>query len=111
MEKATFFQVPGDEYVSKADVEAILAQVERMKQVIAEKDPFSATTEDALEALKLNRHNLRQWQKDGVFRPGHEWIKRAPGPKAPMWWNIDACHKALAHYNANRVERYTGVPQ
>lgn len=72
-------------------------------------DPFPLSTAQACEQLGLSRQTLWQWVKLDVLKPGEHFIKRAPGVKSPMWWNIAAVREAIRLYNVNRVETYEGL--
>ena len=60
----------------------------------------------ALGERSTCRQTLWQWVKLDVLKPGDHFIKRAPGVKSPMWWNIAAVREAIRQYNVDLVETY-----
>lgn len=58
---------------------------------------FSATTDEACEALRISDSSLRRLRKEGVLQPGIHFRAIGGGQIRPaLIWDVDASDLALA---------------
>ena len=58
---------------------------------------FTATTQEAVQILRISEATLRRLRRAGVLRPGIHYCAIGAGCKAPsLLWAPEACQEALA---------------
>ena len=57
-------------------------------------------TKDVLGQLNLSKATLHRRKSDGYFQRGTHYVTTGPTARANILWNVEACRKVLAHWEA-----------
>ena len=61
-------------------------------------------TKDVPDALCISRATLNRRKTEGYFKLGTHFVKTGPSDRSNILWNVNACRKVLAQWEAPKAK-------